>query len=67
MEGYFWRSGGVKVSCEAFAKSRRGQVTSLQGTRSGHDMVYRIGSRMSGQPSCAQRIVPLRVFCFMNP
>lgn len=53
------RSGGVKVSCEALAKSRRGQVTSLQGTRSGHDIVYRIGSRMSGQPSCERHNDPM--------
>ncbi len=54
MAGYFSRSGGRKVSCAHLAKSRRGQVASLQGTRSGHDIVYRIGSRMSGQPSCTR-------------
>ncbi len=55
MAGYFSRSGGRKVSCAHLAKSRRGQVASEQGTRSGHDIVYRIGRRMSGQPSCARR------------
>ena len=54
MEGYLARSGGLKVRLLALAKSRRGQVASLQGTRSGHDIVYRMGSRMSGQPSCAR-------------
>jgi len=56
MAGYFSRSGGRKVSCAHLAKSRRGQVASLQGTRSGHDIVYRIGSRMSGHPSCATHV-----------
>ena len=52
MAGYFARSGLRKVRSPILTKSRRGQVDSLQGTRSGHDIVYRIGSRMSGQPSC---------------
>ena len=56
MEGYFWRSGDLKVSWEALAKSRRGQVTSLHGTRSGQLIVYRIGNLMSGQPSCSNAI-----------
>ena len=53
MEGYLAWSGSLKVSSEHLRKSRRGQVVSLQGTRSGHDIVYRMGSRMSGQPICA--------------
>ena len=52
MEGYLAWSGSLNVSSLLLRKSRRGQVSSLQGTRSGHDMVYRIGSRMSGQPIC---------------
>lgn len=52
MEGYFLWSGALKVKLLALVKSRRGHVTSEHCTRSGHDMVYRIGSLMSGQPSC---------------
>lgn len=44
----------------ALVKSRRGHVTSEQGTRSGHDIVYRIGNLMSGQPSCAPPPPPLK-------
>jgi hypothetical protein len=42
----------------ALLKSRRGHVISLVATRSGQDIVYIMGSRMSGQPSCcgAQRM-----------
>ena len=35
-------------------KSRRFHVCSEHGTRCGHDIVYRMGSRMSGQPSCTE-------------
>jgi hypothetical protein len=34
-------------------KFKRGHVTSEQWMRSGHDIVYKIGKRMSGQPSWA--------------
>lgn len=37
-----------------FVKSRRGHVASWTITRSGHDMVYMIGRRISGQPSCGR-------------
>ena len=36
-------------------KSRRGQVASEQGTLSGQAMVTRMGSFMSGHPSCSHR------------
>jgi hypothetical protein len=52
MLGYFAWSGCLNVRLLALLKSRRGHVTSLVLTRSGHDMVYMMGSRMSGQPSC---------------
>jgi hypothetical protein len=50
----------LKVRSPILTKSRRFHVCSEQGTRCGHDMVYRIGSRMSGQPSCitAQHVTP---------
>ena len=66
MEGYLAWSGSLKVSSEHLRKSRRGQVCSLQGTRSGQDMVYRMGSRMSGQPSCDRRSAQLQIY-FKKP
>lgn len=35
-------------------RSRRGQVISEQYILSGHDIVYRIGKRISGHPNCAR-------------
>ena len=46
------RSGALKVRLFALVKSRRGHVLSLTGTRSGKLIVYMIGRRISGQPSC---------------
>jgi hypothetical protein len=42
----------LNVRSPILTKSRRFHVCSEHGTRWGHDMVYRIGSRMSGHPSC---------------
>lgn len=47
----------LKVRSPILTKSRRGHVCSLHCTRSGHDMVYRMGRRMSGQPSCASTLL----------
>ncbi len=46
----------LKVRSPIFTKSRRGHVCSLHCTRAGQLMVYRMGSRMSGQPSCASTL-----------
>lgn len=45
-------SGALNVKLLALVKSNLGHVLSCTGTRSGHDMVYMIGRRISGQPSC---------------
>ena len=47
----------MNVSDDAFLKSSRGHVTSLVATRSGQLIVYMMGSRMSGQPSCASTLL----------
>lgn len=46
------RAACLKVRSPILTKSRRFHVCSEHGTRCGHDIVYRMGSRMSGQPSC---------------
>ena len=62
MDGYLAWSGSLKVSSEHLRKSRRGQVCSLQGTRSGQDMVYRMGSRMSGHPNCSRHSAQPQIY-----
>lgn len=58
------RGACLNVRSPILTKSRRFHVCSEHGTRWGHDMVYRIGNRMSGHPSCitaecnAQQSVP---------
>jgi len=53
MLGYFSWSGCLKVRLLALEKSSRGQVASPTEMRSGQDMVYMMGRRMSGQPNCS--------------
>lgn len=50
------RGARLNVRSPIFTKSRRGHVCSLHCTRAGQLMVYRMGSRMSGQPSCASTL-----------
>ena len=59
--GYFSRSGSLKVKSPILTKSSGGHVDGAVATRSGHDMVYRMGSRMSGHPSCTRPRVRVRV------
>ena len=47
----------LNVRSPILTKSRRFHVCSEHGTRCGHDIVYRIGSRMSGQPSCIADVI----------
>ena len=53
IEGYFLLSGFLKVRSPISMKSSLGQVSSEVMILSGQDSVYRIGRRMSGQPSWA--------------